>query len=155
MKKSLRVSLRKANFRDIEFLWYLRNQADVFKYSITNKKIGWEEHVNWIVPIILGFSNRELFVIESFKNPIGQIRLDYKENKEVEISISILKEFRGKGFAKEALSLVIKKIRKNKRIKLIIATIHKSNIASRNFFEKFSFELKKEKKYYQTYIFKL
>jgi len=61
MKPSSKISLRKANFSDIEFLWYLRNQPDIYRYSRANRTISWREHIDWIIPIILGKSNKGTF----------------------------------------------------------------------------------------------
>ena len=72
----MNIKLRKADFKDIEFLWYLRNQAEVFKYFKNNKPVKWQEHLNWIMPIMLGFSNKELYVIEYDNQLAGQIRID-------------------------------------------------------------------------------
>jgi len=141
----MKIFLRKANFSDIEFLWYLRNRPEVYKYSRQNWPVGWKEHINWILPFFLGWSSRELFVIENQRFPIGQLRFDYYNKKEAEISISILKEFHGKGFATRALNLAIKSIRKQKTIKILVAEINKKNFPSVKLFEKLNFKFKTEK----------
>jgi len=146
MKTLPKISLRKASFSDIEFLWYLRNQPDVYKYFKNPKSISWQEHINWILPIILGINNkRELFIIKNSTTPIGQIRIDYNNQNEAEVSISTLKEFQGKGFATQALNSVIKKIKKQKMVKRLIAEIHKENLLSIRFFGKFNFEFKQKR----------
>ena len=74
MKPELKIVLRKAEQKDIEFLWYLRNRRDVFKYAKKNPgPISWEEHLNWLMPVLLGQSNKALFIIELKQKPIGQI----------------------------------------------------------------------------------
>jgi len=155
MKDNLKISLRKANFSDIEFLWYLRNQPDVYKYSRVNKPITWEEHILWILPILLGLNNKKLFLIQYSRIPLGQIRFDYLNLKEVEISISILKDFRGRSFATRALNLGIKEIKKQKKAKLLIATTHKKNIPSQKFFENLNFKLKTKKGKWLKYVLKI
>lgn len=140
-----KILLKKADFSDIEFLWYLRNQPAVWKYSRNSRPVSWREHINWILPIILGTSHKELFVVKNFKTPIGQIRFDYQNNKEAEVSISISKEFQKKGFAVRSLDLAIKKIKKRKRVKKLIAEIHKDNISSLKLFEKLNFKFKEKK----------
>jgi len=152
MKTNSKISLKKANFFDIEFLWYLRNQPDVYKYFRENRPVSWEKHIQWILPIMLGVSNKEIFVIQSQKAPIGQIRFDYKDRKEGETSISILKEFQGRGFATKFLSLAIKK---QKKVKLLTAEIHKSNLPSLKLFEKLGFKFKTKKGKWLKYILNL
>jgi len=135
------ISLKKADFSDIEFLWYLRNQPETYRYSYQSDKVNWEEHINWITPVILGLNNKELFIIKDKEIPVGQVRLDDK----VKISISILKEFQGKGFASQALGLAIKDRQR------LIADINKENTASIRLFEKLNFKLKEEKGEWFTY----
>ncbi len=150
------ISLKKADFSNIEFLWYLRNQSYVYKYSRQNRPVSWKEHINWILPIVLGINNkRELFTIKNSTTPIGQIRIDYNNQNEAEVSISTLKEFQRKGFAKQALNLVIKKIKKKKMVKILMAEIHKENLVSIKFFEKFNFKLIEKKRDWLKYILEL
>lgn len=157
----MKISLRKANFSDIGFLWYLRNQPDVYKYFRTNRAVNWKEHVNWVIPIILGKTLKNLFIIRKNQTPIGQIRFDYKnlsrsarqnldstginDKKEAEISASIPREFRGKGFAARALNLAIKRMKKQQKIQRLVATIHKKNLISIKLFEKLNFSFKKKR----------
>ncbi len=155
MNNRFKVSLKKANFSDIEFLWYLRNQPGTYKYSRQNRKVGWKEHIEWIMQIILGTSNKELFVIKNLKTPIGQIRFDWLNSEEVEISISILKEFQGKGFAAKSLDLAIKEIEKQKKAKKITAEIHKDNTSSIKLFERLNFKFKEKKGVWLKYILEL
>lgn len=147
-----KILLRKANSSDIEFLRYLRNRPDVYKYFKKARPVSWKEHVDWIMPIILGISNKELFIIRNLKNPIGQIRFDYINQREAEISISILKEFRGKNIAIKALSLALKK---QKKAKEIIAEINKDNIASIKLFERLGFKIKTKKGTWLKYILEI
>ena len=143
MKQTLKFALRKADFCDIEFLWYLRNREETRRYSKNNKKIKWQEHINWIMPILLGFGDKQIFIIENYKTPVGQIRFDHKNKDGLEISISILKEFWGKGIAYESLFSAIKL---KKEIKVFYAEINKNNPASLRLFEKLGFVFKKSRK---------
>lgn len=152
MKNYSEISLTKINFSDIEFLWYLRNQSETYKYSRENQTISWKEHINWILPIILGTSNKSIFVIKNLKIPIGQIRFNWINNKEAEISISILKEFQGRGFATKTLKLAIKEAKRQKKIKRLIAEIKKKNSSSIKLFEKLNFRLKTQKRDCLKYI---
>ena len=140
MSSPFTISLRKAGFIDIEFLWYLRNQQDVYTYSRTSRPVLWEEHVSWILPILLGLQKRELFIIQDERIPVGQIRLDWREDKkEAEVSISLLKEFRGKGIASCALAMIVKEVSKGRKGIILIAEIRRDNVASIALFEKFHF----------------
>lgn len=139
------ISLRKINFYDIELLWHLRNQPDVYKYFRQNRRVSWEKHIKWIVPIILGMAKKDLFMIQHESLPIGQIRFDYQKNKEAKVSIAILKEFRGRGISRESFKKAVKLVKKEKKLKTIIAEVHKNNIPSQRFFKKLNFKLKEKK----------
>jgi len=151
----VRISLKKADFLDIEFLWYLRNQPDVYKYSRKNRAASWKEHIDWILPIILGTAPKDLFVIKRGLLPIGQIRFDCLPNEKAEISISILKEFRRKGVGLKSCKKAINLLKKTKKVKIILAEVQKDNISSQKFFEKLKFKLKGEKVEWLEYILKL
>jgi len=149
----MKISLRRVDFSDIEFLWYLRNQFDVRKYSKKMRKIPWEEHIEWILPIILRTSgDNEIFIIQKSGKPIGQVRIYYKT---FDIAISILKEFRGKGIATKTLGMVIKKIRNQKKAKYLMAQINKNNSPSIKLFEKLGFEFKQKRGNWLKYILEL
>ena len=152
MKPDLKIFLRKVNFSDIEFLWYLRNQPDVYKYFKNSRKVSWEKHIKWILPIILNISNREIFIIQNSKVQIGQVRFNYET---LDISISILKEFRGKGITTKVLSLAIKEIKKQKKVKYILAEIYERNLLSIKLFEKSDFKFKTKKGNWLRYILRL
>jgi len=147
------INLKKVDFSDIEFLWYLRNQLGVCEYSKNNRPVSWKEHINWALPIILGATNKKLLIIESQKKPVGQIRIDQLNKKEAEISVSISKEFRGKGFAFKSLSLALKEAQKQKKRIKIIAEIHKENIPSMKLFEKLKFSFKEKRGVWLKYIY--
>lgn len=150
--KSSNISIRKASFSDIEFLWYLRNRPEVYKYFRNTKSVNWKIHVNWIIPIILGTSLKSVFVIQKSGIPIGQIRFDYQTS---DISISILKEFQGKGVALYALILVIKEIKRRGKNKKIVAEIHKNNFSSIKLFEKLKFKFEAKNGKWLRYILNL
>ncbi len=139
MKSSLKVSLKKIDTKYIEFLWCLRNKPYVRKYSLNKKRVNWEEHVNWILPILMGISNKELYIILYNSAPVGQVRFDYSNN-DVEISISIFEEFQGKRIASASLTEAIKKSKKDKKIVKLIARINKNNLSSLKLFEKAGFK---------------
>lgn len=151
----MKISLKKANFSDIEFLWYLRNQPNIYKYFRNPKKAEWSEHINWILPILLGVSPKYVFIITQSNIPIGQIRVDYENPEKSDISISILEKFRGKGIAVKALLLAIKEIKKSGKVKKLLAEIHETNFPSIKLFGKLNFKMEKRKGKWLRYILKL
>jgi len=155
MQDDLRISLRKANFSDKEFLWRLRNQPDVYKYSRQNRPVCWKEHTKWIESIILGITKKDLFIIQQKSIPIGQIRFDYQKNNKTEVGIAISKEFRGKGVGVKSFKKAIGLLKKQKKIKTIMAEVHKNNVSSQKLFEKLNFKLKRKNGNWLIYILNL
>jgi UDP-2,4-diacetamido-2,4,6-trideoxy-beta-L-altropyranose hydrolase len=151
----MKICLKKAKFSDIEFLWYLRSQPDVYKYSRQNRPVGWQEHIGWIMPVILGMTEKNLFIIRQKLIPMGHVRLDYKQDNEAEISIAVLKEFRGKGVGLESFKEAVKLLKSEKKIKTITAEVHKDNAVSQKFFERLNFKLKEKKGSWLKYILNL
>jgi len=152
---NISIRIRKANFSDVEFLWYLRNQPDVYRYFKKPKRVSWEEHIKWIVPIILRMHKKNIFIIENDSLPIGQIRFDYDKEKRAQMSISLLKEFRGKGIATQSFKKAIKILKKEKKIRTFFAEVHKDNTFSQKFFENLNFKLTSKKKNWFKYILEL
>lgn len=151
----MKTSLRKTNFSDIEFLWYLRNQPNVYKFSKDRRPVKWKEHVSWIIPILLGKTSKDLFLIQQGSLPVGQIRFTYGDNKTAKISIAILKKFRGKGMGKEALKKAISLLKRKRKVKILIADLRENNLPSKKLFEKLNFKLKKKKREWLKYVLNL
>jgi len=147
-----KIKLKKVDFSDIEFLWYLRNQPYVYKNSRRHRPVEWKEHINWIMPILLGFNKKELFIVEHSNKKAGQIRFDYKNN-EAEVSISLLKEFCGKGIGSRALKLAIAEI--EKKAERVMAEVKKDNTASIKLFEKINFKKESQKGEWLRYVLKI
>ncbi len=155
MEHLFKISLRKANFQDIEFLWYLRNQPDVYKYSLNDRKVSWEEHIGWFFSIILGLVPKDIFIIKKGGLPLGYIRFNYEKDKKAIISIALCEKFRGKGLGIQAFRKAALLLKRKKGVKQILANVHKNNILSQKFFEKLKFELKERKGNWLKYILDL
>lgn len=140
------LSLRKANIKDAEFLFELRNNPDIFKYYRNPVKVVWNEHISWLKSVVLGETNKDLYIIELDGKRAGQIRFDTEGDKK-ELSISLQKDFQGQGLGSKSLK---KAIEMEKSV-ILIAEIHKENIASIKLFEKFNFKLQKNKGNFNIY----
>ena len=140
------LSLRKANIKDAEFLFELRNNPDIFKYYRNPVKVVWNEHISWLKSVVLGETNKDLYIIELDGKRAGQIRFDTEGDKK-ELSISLQKDFQGQGLGSKSLK---KAIEMEKSV-ILIAEIHKENIASIKLFEKFNFKLQKNNNNFNIY----
>jgi len=68
-----------------------------------------------------------------------------KKIKKAKISTAILKNFRGKGVGTKAFRKAIRLFKKTKKVKIILAEIHKDNLVSQKFFKNLNFKLKERK----------
>lgn len=144
------IQLRKAKIKDLKFLFNLRNKPYVYKNSGTPRKIQKQEHLDWFFNVLSGKANKELFIIEFEKKPVGQARFDSSE-RGITVNISLLKKFHGRGIAFLTLRKAIKKMSREKRAKTFLAEIHQENIASQKLFEKLGFQLQNQKGVWKKY----
>jgi len=86
------------------------------------------------------FDNKyfEQFVITSNKKPVGMISLLEQNRDEVSVNVFIHQEFRRKGIATKAYSL-IEKVAKDKGYKVLYAIVNEENKASINLHLKVGF----------------
>lgn len=149
----MKIKLKKANENDSQFLFDLRNKDYVYKNSGTPKPVEWQEHINWLEKVFSGQANKDLFVIELAGDRAGQVRFDInQENKQAIVNISLLKEFQGKGIAKEAIEQGMDKMAKEKEIKKFIAEVHQDNTASQKLFEKVGYQIEMQEGVWIKYI---
>jgi len=125
--------LRKATLKDSEKVFNLSNDPAVRQQSINKNQIKWEEHSNWFQEKINNKNYLFLLAFDKDDNFIGQIRFQV-ENSSAVVSISITKDFRGKGLSKKIIKNGCSKIFSEFNIKSIIAYILPDNKASINGF---------------------
>lgn len=144
IQENKEIILRPVNSEDIDFLFDLRNKKYVYEPSINPNPITYQEHLNWISPIINGTNKKRLlFVVIAKGEKTGQIRFDILDKNVSEVSISFLKEHHGAGIANFALKKGID-IMKKLGVTKILAEIFENNISSIKFFEKHGFTFLKD-----------
>ncbi len=123
--------LRNAAINDMRQYFSWANDELVRQNSISVKVVAWEDHQKWFKNKI-NDKNSFLFLAESERNLIGQVRFDCENSGAgAVISYSISNDFRGLGLAKKMLKQAIEKISKEcPRIEIIKAKIKITNIAS-------------------------
>lgn len=127
--------LREANEDDVKLLFNWVNENEVRANSISQKLISWEDHLKWFNEKI-NSPVTKIFILVYNTNPVGQIRIDKKDSR-LEIDYSIDKVFRGKGFGKKIVSLLLKKFDKDR----FRAIVKKENQASVSIFTVLGFTL--------------
>ena len=127
--------IRPAAPEDIKKVFELSNDDTVRANSINKDKIEWKSHVKWFNARIKR-ENEPFYTAETKEGAfIGQIRLDKKDDGYI-ISISLAKEFRGKGLAAKIIAAAAEK----SGFKNITAEIYADNTASIKAFEKAGFK---------------
>jgi UDP-2,4-diacetamido-2,4,6-trideoxy-beta-L-altropyranose hydrolase len=124
------VRLRRVHEDDCRLLWEWANDPDVRAASFSSEPIPWGEHLRWFN---LKLSNRNCFLFiaeDSAGVPVGQVRFEVVSNNEVVISISVVREKRGKGFGSTIIRLASQKLFELAEIKVIHAYIKQNNKAS-------------------------
>ena len=122
--------LRKAVESDSEKVFELSNDPTVREQSINKKMINWDEHQTWFNKKINEEDYIFLLAFDKKDNFIGQVRF-HTEHNSATVSISVLKEFRGKGLSKKILREACSKTFSDRsHIQEIVAYILPHNEAS-------------------------
>lgn len=132
---------------DCDLVFSLSNDPVVRLNSFNSEPIIYNNHVNWFKNVVKD-SKYLFFLIFEDERFVGQIRF-YLETNDSDcciISLSIAKDFRGKGFAQDFLKLGIESMMKEWFfIRKIIAEVKVENIASNKMFTKYGFSFVEKK----------
>jgi len=128
---------------DAKDVFSLSNDSEVRKNSFNTNVITWEDHIKWFKNKIVS-EGCVFFVIRSDENKfIGQIRFDSitEEKKTYIVSISVHKDFRGKGLGSKLLKESIDRLFDNFDAKKIYAYIQEINKPSLKTFNKIGYKI--------------
>ena len=135
------LSIRKAKMDDLKLYFSWANDPEVRKHSYESTPIEINHHKKWFKSVL----NNDLFHLYIFENKngekVGQVRIQKESNLEALIGISISSTHRGKGYAKEMLTLATDTFFMNNQDYLINAYIKKANLKSKFAFENAGFNL--------------
>lgn len=134
------LTFRKAEKSDMQMVFDWANEEETRKQSFSTKPITWEEHVAWYEKS-LNSRDRYLFICMHGDIPVGLFRIDRLEEAIGEISYSIDKKYRGRGYALEMLKAGEEVLKKNRIIVWdLLAKVKKDNEASRHIFKVLGFK---------------
>ena len=144
MLKEKEISLRTLESADLDFLLNLENDRSLWKVSGTTKAFSEKEIRNYIshAKEDIAISEQFRFVIDMNGIAVGCIDL-YEYNwvkQKAGVGIVILKKYRRKGFAKQALKLLIKYTWKELRLKQLHTGIFSDNKSSLTLFKSVGFQ---------------
>lgn len=106
-RESLR--LRPAAAEDMLFYFDWANDPEVRRQAIRTQEIPFEQHRAWFTAK-LAAGKSHLFVLQAGETPVGQIRFDVAGSVAT-ISYSIDAMFRGRGWARQLVSLGVQRLR--------------------------------------------
>lgn len=133
-----KVKLRLANAGDCRRIWEWRNEPVTRQASFKTKYIPFKDHQRWFDKKLASPDTRIFVVMGAENREIGYVRFELRAG-EAEISISIDKSQRGKGYGTAAMRLACQSMQNNSGIQRIIAYLKPGNVASRKAFERAGF----------------
>jgi predicted acetyltransferase len=137
------ITYRFAEEKDIDIYISWANDSMVRKNSFSPDAISFDTHQVWFLNKLK--SNKTfLFIFFVGDKAVGQVRLDFNDNDELEIDYSVDISWRGKKIAPQLLSLTVKCVRKFYPDKVIIGIVDEKNIASVKSFQSSGFFLKEQ-----------
>jgi diamine N-acetyltransferase len=154
MLKYREIELRALKDSDLDFLIELENDKENWQFGSENKQYSNHELSDYIknAKTDITIAKQYRFVIDFHSSPIGFIDLfDYTINS-ANIGVIISRDYRRKGFAKDALNLLINYAFHTLNLSKLNCTIKKNNIPSIRLFSSFNFELEQEKDELQYFI---
>lgn len=150
-----RLFLREITIEDTNEIVKWRSDPEAYKYFLNPHRITKEEHKDWFLSRYLFDDTRTDYIaeIKGTNVKIGVFGIVIDSNyDEVEINYLIDGDYRGKGFAKEAVICLLNYAKIEKGCKIAIAEIHKENINSIMLAKSLGFY--KERKNGEFFVFK-
>ncbi|HEV8082824.1 MAG TPA: GNAT family N-acetyltransferase [Chitinophagaceae bacterium] len=132
----LNLKLRSVELADMKLYFDWANDEVVRNNSINQNAIEWDNHVRWFTDKLKS-KYFKLYVLDYSATPVGQIRTDLNEDGNWVINYSIDKLWRGFGFGKKIVQLLIEK----EPGKLFLAFVKTSNDLSNKIFQSNGFDL--------------
>jgi RimJ/RimL family protein N-acetyltransferase len=123
------LTLRKVREDDCDLLWQWANDPDVRAVSFSSQPIPWERHVKWFKAKVMDPTCVLFIATHSNGAPVGQVRYDI-DGKQATVSVSIDRNFRGKGYGSAILGLSAQEVFASLEVSAIHAYVKRDNEAS-------------------------
>ena len=149
------INLRSLKFEDLAFLYSLENNKSLWELSQTQKTFSKEVLRNYLDTAqrdIQETTQLRLLIISKANEPMGFIDLFDYTTDSAGVGVIIAKNYRRRGFAKEALKLLNIYSFETLNFKKLDCNIEKDNLASIKLFTSCGFELQREKKELQYFV---
>ena len=130
--------IRPAREEDVEFLFNLVNEDSVRRNSFNSDPISFDEHAHWFNKKLFG-RDTMIYIAEISGEPIGQIRLENKDNVGV-LSFSVCPRHQFLGIGTKMLrSIIVLFEERHFDVTYLVGYTKKNNIASQKSFRKAGF----------------
>lgn len=137
----MKVTLRPATWDDCLRLWRWRNEEKTRAASINTLPIPYSTHKAWLNRALRDPTKSIFIVMAEEGTPIGYVRFHMLDS-EAEVSISLDRDWRGKGYGSAAIRLASDQIIASSPVKTIIAYVKENNYRSLKAFWKARFVTK-------------
>ena len=154
MLKSDKILLRPLQLSDLDFLFEIENNKENWKFGSEKVSFTKDDLRGYIRNATedISVSKQFRYVIDLENTPIGFIDLfDYTTNS-AGVGVIIAKNYRRRGFAKEALKLLSIYSFETLNLKKLDCNIEKDNLESIKLFTSCGFELEKAEKEFQYFV---
>ena len=153
MLKGKEIVLRPLQNSDLDFLEKIENNKENWQFGSEQKQYSKQELLDYIAnaKTDIKVAKQYRFVIDLNRVPIGFIDLfDYTVDS-AGVGVIISKDYRNKGFAKEALTLITNYGFNILKFQKLYCSIVKDNFSSTKLFTSCGFELEKRGKNLQYF----
>jgi RimJ/RimL family protein N-acetyltransferase len=137
-----RLVLREIQETDAGQIVAWRSDPEVYRYFTVPRKLTIEEHLDWYRNSYLPDGNRvDLIALDRDKRvPMGVFGIKKIGETSVEISYLMGPQYRGRGYAVEAVDALLHFAERTWGCKTAVAEIHKDNIPSIAFIKRLGFK---------------
>ena len=148
------IVLRSLQKKDLNFLADIENNQENWEFGSERKIFTKDELLFYIknAKIDIQVAKQYRFAIELSGDVIGFVDIFDYNNNSAGIGIIIVKEYRGRGFAKESLNLITDYAFTKLKLNYLYARIKRSNLLSINLFSSCGFAFQKEESGLQYFI---
>jgi RimJ/RimL family protein N-acetyltransferase len=137
------ISIRPVTEEDARQIWLWANEPDTRQASFHSASIPWEEHLEWYHERLRDPLTSMFLVREASGIPVGVVRFHVTHAPgRATVSITIAREYRGRGFGSHALRLATLRANRETGTSHFTACIRAGNEASLRTFMKAGFEYK-------------
>jgi RimJ/RimL family protein N-acetyltransferase len=135
------LAIRPARFSDAGLLLEWRNDPATRAQSLTTAPIAMETHARWLEARLSQADDCRLWIAETAGRPIGQARIERREARTGEISISIDAGERGRGFGSKLIALATERGVKELKLDRVVAVIKAGNEPSMAAFRRAGYDV--------------